>query len=183
MTIPPWMREFNKSVSWVRCFSMKNPPDIFLIWLGFIWLKRLYMIVVTCKADVICRARLSRKTTKAPVRGTIFIWEKWGKSFVALLWKSTRVHKFTVLGMFWVFLWEITRFHVKKIEGWSTKKSRKKAMTIVTLFVALVNFRVDSIRTRHVLIHSQFKRESSPPSICRNSAAREHVFSFRVPEI
>lgn len=59
------------------------------------------------------------------------------------------------------------------------KEKQKK----LTLFVALVNFRLDSIRTRHVLIHSQFKRESSPPSICRNSAAREHVFSFRVPEI
>ena len=56
-------------------------------------------------------------------------------------------------------------------------------MTIVTLFVALVNFRLDAIRTRHVLINSQFKRESSSLSICRNSAAREHVFPFRVPEI
>ena len=69
-------------VPWFKCFSMENPPDIFLLQLGFTWLKGLFMVVVTCIAGLNCCTLLLSKTANQSTREMNFIWEKWGNSFV-----------------------------------------------------------------------------------------------------
>ena len=68
LTIPPrgggiWQGK----VSWVKCFPMKNPPDI--IWKQLASLDGftlILIILVVCLADEVCCARLLTRTTKAP---------------------------------------------------------------------------------------------------------------------
>ena len=73
-------------VSWVKCFSMKNHPDItWKIWASLDWFTLILIVVVVCLADEVCCARLltwGHKSTRE-LNLAIKRQEEWGNSLVA----------------------------------------------------------------------------------------------------